>query len=144
MQLFTPQERFTILFLVLLFVLGGSLYLYKLNHPSFAPAYTIEGFDRILDPSRPSSEPVDYNLPLPADDDRKTTMIASRPKKQVNINAASISELMTLPGIGPVYARRIIEYREKNGVFGTTADIKSIKGIGEKTYLKMKPYLTVE
>ena len=51
----------------------------------------------------------------------------------VNINTASIEQLMTLDGIGESYAERIIEFREKNGTFQSPEDLLKIKGIGEKT-----------
>lgn len=51
----------------------------------------------------------------------------------VNINTASVEQLMTLEGIGESYAKRIIEFREKNGPFQTPEDLLKIKGIGEKT-----------
>jgi competence ComEA-like helix-hairpin-helix protein len=144
MRFFTAQERFTILFLIFLFVLSTSLYLYKLNHPLFAPAYLIEDFDeRIKEREQPSAV-IDYNLPLPEKENppgfRKTPLS----EKSVNINKANESELMKLPGIGPVYAQRIVAYREKNGRFNSTEEIKNVSGIGEKTFLKMKNYLTTE
>ena len=51
----------------------------------------------------------------------------------VNINTASMEQLMTLDGIGESYAERIIEFREKNGPFQSPEDLLKIKGIGEKT-----------
>ena len=144
MRLLTPQERFIILFLVFLLVLGTSLYLYKLNHPSFAPAYTIKDFDKKINPAEQSSETVNYNLLLPTEQSPYTFKKKPLPLKRVNINTASESELMTLPGVGPVYVKRIIAYREKNGPFKSVEEIKRIKGIGEKTFLKMKRYLTIE
>jgi len=62
---------------------------------------------------------------------------------QVNINLASTSELETLPGIGPVIAQRIIEYREQHGPFRTTADLQKVSGIGPKTFESIEPYVTV-
>lgn len=59
-------------------------------------------------------------------------------KRPVNINTASSEELQTLPGIGPAIAARIIEYRESFGPFRTTDDLRSVKGIGEKTFEKIK------
>lgn len=62
---------------------------------------------------------------------------------KVNINTASISELMTLNGIGESRAKDIISYREKNGPFKTIEDIKNVSGIGESTYANIKENITV-
>lgn len=61
----------------------------------------------------------------------------------ININTASESDLDTLPGIGPSTAKRIIEYREKNGQFSTIEDIKKVKGIGDGTFKKFSHKITV-
>lgn len=61
----------------------------------------------------------------------------------ININTATESELETLKGIGPVKAKAIVEYRQKNGSFKTIEDIKNVKGIGDKTFDKLKDQLTV-
>lgn len=61
----------------------------------------------------------------------------------VNINTASQEELETLPGVGPVIAQRIIEYRQVNGPFNTIEDIQKVQGIGTKTYEKLQGMITV-
>jgi competence protein ComEA len=64
--------------------------------------------------------------------------------KFVNINKASESELQTLPGIGPAKALAILEFREANGGFKTIEDLKKISGIGEKTFEKLAPLISVK
>jgi competence protein ComEA len=61
----------------------------------------------------------------------------------VNLNTASVSEIATLPGIGPKAAERIVEYRQKNGGFKKIEELMKVKGIGEKSFLKLKPLITV-
>jgi competence protein ComEA len=53
---------------------------------------------------------------------------------KVNINEATVDELMQLKNIGPAYAERIVEYREANGPFEKPEDIMKVKGIGPKTW----------
>lgn len=61
----------------------------------------------------------------------------------VNINTATTTELQTLPGIGASVATRILDYRQKNGGFKKVEDLMNVRGIGEKTFLKLKPLITL-
>lgn len=61
----------------------------------------------------------------------------------VNLNTATQTQLETLPGIGAKAAERIIEYRQKNGGFKKIEDLMNVKGVGEKSFLKLKPLITV-
>ncbi|MCF8128208.1 MAG: helix-hairpin-helix domain-containing protein [Deltaproteobacteria bacterium] len=63
---------------------------------------------------------------------------------KVNINTADKETLSSLPGVGPVIADRIIEYREKNELFKNKEEITEVKGIGEKTFQKIKDLIVVE
>ena len=60
----------------------------------------------------------------------------------ININAATREELMNLPEIGEVIAGRIIEYRGKTR-FKELSDVMKVKGIGEKTFEKILPFITL-
>jgi competence protein ComEA len=68
---------------------------------------------------------------------------AAAPAAVVNLNTASAAQLESLPGIGPKTALRIVEYREKNGSFKKIEELMNVKGIGEKSFLKLKSRITV-
>lgn len=65
------------------------------------------------------------------------------PNGKININTATVSDLMTLDGIGEVKAKAIVEYREQNGFFKSIDDITLVKGIGEKTLEKNRDKIIV-
>ena len=62
---------------------------------------------------------------------------------KININLASLDTLKSLTGIGDVKAQAIIDYRNQNGNFKTIDEILNVKGIGEKTFDKIKDAITV-
>lgn len=59
----------------------------------------------------------------------------------VNVNTATAVELARLPGVGPALAQRILEHREKNGAFKSIEDLMLVRGIGEKSFERIRPYL---
>lgn len=62
---------------------------------------------------------------------------------KVNVNTADATTLETLPRVGPAMAARIIAWREANGRFTTPEDLKSVSGIGDKTFEAMRDLITV-
>lgn len=61
----------------------------------------------------------------------------------ININTATVAQLETLPGIGRATAERILEYRQKIGGFKKIEDLMNVRGIGEKSFLRLKPLVTI-
>jgi len=61
--------------------------------------------------------------------------------RKVNVNTADAAQLALLPRVGPSIAQRIVEYRKQNGPFKKPEDLMLVRGIGEKTYDLLKPYV---
>jgi len=68
---------------------------------------------------------------------------SSNISNKINLNTASLSQLDTLPGIGPVYAGRIIDYRESHGRFTNINELLNIQGIGSSLFGKLKDEVTI-
>jgi comEA protein len=83
-----------------------------------------------------SAAPRGQSSSAPSGKDKPATAV-------VNINTATSAELQTLPGVGAATAARILEYRQKNGGFKKVEDLMNVRGIGEKTFLKLKPLITI-
>ncbi len=63
--------------------------------------------------------------------------------ESININSATIEQLVQLKGIGTKYAERIIRYRETNGPFRSGSDMQNVRGIGPKIYEMNKAQIVV-
>ena len=65
------------------------------------------------------------------------------PGRVIDPNLASKADLETLPGIGPVMAQRIIDYRRAHGPYKKIADLRKVSGIGRKKLEKLRPYVVI-
>lgn len=72
-----------------------------------------------------------------------STAATAAAANKININTAQVSELAKLPRIGDSIAKRIIEYRTKNGAFKTPEDLMKVSGIGEKTFAQIRNQITI-
>ncbi|GAA1757575.1 hypothetical protein GCM10009681_31050 [Luedemannella helvata] len=61
----------------------------------------------------------------------------------VNLNTATLDELQTLPGVGPVLAQRILDYRTAQGGFRSVGDLRKVSGIGDTRFAQLKDLVTV-
>ncbi len=118
---FTKEEKIILLFLAATLFIGAGILYYKGLNPAnqrFLRSQNIS-FEEKINPA--------FAL-----------------KDRVNLNKATKEDLVEIKGIGPVLAGRIISYREKYGLFRKIEDIKEIKGIGGKTFEKIRKGLTLE
>ena len=62
---------------------------------------------------------------------------------KININKATVAELVVLKGVGEKTAANIVEYRDAHGPFMAIGDIVNVKGVGEKIFSKLSDQITV-
>jgi competence protein ComEA len=68
---------------------------------------------------------------------------APQPGGKVNINSAGVSDFDSLPGIGPVLAQKIVDYRQQHGPFRSIEDLMKVSGIGQAKFDSLKDLVTV-
>ncbi len=64
--------------------------------------------------------------------------------ERLDLNTATVEQLMGLKGVGEVTARAIVDYREQNGPFRSVDDLIRVRGIGEKKLEALRPFVKVE
>ena len=106
--------------------------------------YIVSESPLIPSTTRPASNVIIlHNSSAPLAESTNTVSSLGEAGKKVNINTATAEQLMQVVGIGETLAARIIAYRKVYGDFTDIAQLKEIKGIGEKKYREIKEQLTV-
>jgi len=72
-----------------------------------------------------------------------SALAAADAKPVVNVNTADAKQLSLLPRIGLAVAQRVVDYRKQNGPFKSTDELMLVRGIGEKLYAQLKPYVAI-
>jgi competence protein ComEA len=62
---------------------------------------------------------------------------------RVNLNTATMAQLEALPGVGPVLAQRIVDFRTRHGPFRSVADLRQVDGVGDARYTQLKDLVVV-
>ncbi|NWF72985.1 MAG: helix-hairpin-helix domain-containing protein [Nitrospirae bacterium] len=76
--------------------------------------------------------------------DRQSAAVPNRSStRRLDLNRATKQDLDALPGVGPKLAERIMKYRQSMGVFQSLDDLRGVKGIGKKTFERIRPLVTV-
>ena len=108
--------------------------------------YDFREFDQLFNKKRDSLLAIQHSDTSTANSENSqghSTPKVIYQKFPVNINSASEEELQNLPRIGPAMAARIVLHRQKNGAFQTKDDLMKVKGIGKKTFEKLKDLITL-
>ncbi|MBL7033526.1 MAG: ComEA family DNA-binding protein [Candidatus Delongbacteria bacterium] len=136
---FTPQEKRVLLFILATFLLGSGLRLishYRLqSHMS-----QLDSLDRVFLERAKRLPQVSDDTPV-SDESAATGVSGTAP---LDINRASATELETLPGVGPVLAQRIVDWRQQQGPFLQEDDLLQVRGIGQRSLERLLPLIRVE
>jgi competence protein ComEA len=122
----TKQERLVVIFLAAALAVGAAVKVWR--------------SERATPPPRPTEVEFDLAKPKPPLD-AAALAEAAAPRK-IDVNAADAEALCALPGIGPVFAERIVAYRERHGPFERPEDLTAVKGIGPRTVDILRRHIT--
>lgn len=107
--------------------------------PSDSPASEIPASE--IPPPAPPSSPASSVKSSAAPVDPSSSIPSQT--EAINLNTATAEQLISLPGIGPSYAERILTWRNKHGSFTSIEQLLEIKGIGAQRLEKLRPWLQV-
>lgn len=140
---FTAQERRIVIFLLIMIALGSLVQLYKsrrdffLESPEEAQKRN-QAIHEFLIIAHDSTQTLPFSKNYNLENIQDSSILV------ININTASELELQKLPYIGPVLAKRIVDFRKQFGEFKSIEEIIKVKGVGEKTYNNISMYLKIK
>lgn len=137
MRGFTRQEQRAILFLLVSFGVGSAVLWYRRNLPP--PPVEQVLLDSLQVHARhlaPDTQRVEERVTL------KGTK-RNAPQRPVDLNTATLEDLVALPGIGEVLAQRILEYRKQHGKFSRIEELEKVKGLGASKLQALKEHVVV-
>ncbi len=93
----------------------------------------------------PVAAPASAGPPAPAGPRKvaQADAVQPGPSKVLDLNRASLDDIEALPGIGPVLAQRVIDYRASAGKFKSVEELRQVKGIGAKKLERLRPFVAV-
>jgi competence protein ComEA len=127
MQALTPDERRGALVLALLLALGAAHDLFRAHVPDLAPPVRTPG-PAGAGPSPPRADSAAGGAPDAG---------SAKAGRALDLNRAGVAELETLPGIGPVLARRIADHRAAHGPFRSVDELRAVRGVGPRLMARL-------
>jgi competence ComEA-like helix-hairpin-helix protein len=140
---FTRKEVRAILLLTGTLLLGSAVKWFRASESTVAPEFDYTAHDSefvSLSAGVPDSSAGMTRVPQARAGSRHETPPAAG---SIDLNSASKAELVRLPGIGPSYAERILEHRQRLGRFHSVHQLEQVKGIGKRRLEKIRPFLRI-
>jgi len=156
---FTKQEKYFISFLLFGLIVGSGIELYESHFKAGFHSSDKEHLEKIEQQIKEKAALIDSLVASGAQTypDRYFSLgtnkkesignasgVLIQQKLLLDINTATAEELVQLPYVGPVLANRIIEHRNVHGPFEKIEQIIKVKGIGEKKFNSIKPYIYIK
>ena len=140
---FTKNELRVVLFLILAFLVGAGVKIYKSTAVTDDPnSFNYSESDKTFQELSQSNYSASVDTISEANTNVNVKSKNILKLHSIAINTANKNELMKLPGIGETTAERIIAFRQENGPLKNDTELLKVKGIGKKKLEQIKPYLT--